>query len=305
MENFYKYLPVSKEDQMWGLHVLNAGCNIIGRNASYPSRDHPAHHYFNWNKGRILDEYQVIYITQGTGTFQSASVKESKVTEGSVFVLFPHEWHRFKPDKHSGWNECWVGFKGTIADNLVINQFFNSHDALLDIGMNDEIMSLLLQIIGHAKNERPGYQALISGIVLHLMGHIYSTLKGQNITELNHTELIINKARLILRANIEKIISVESLAEELNVSYSWFRRAFKDYTGIPPNQYHLQLKIEKAKLLLAEPSQSIKEIGLALNFETPSHFSKLFKNKTGLSPEQFRVNVNRHSFADPNRTLLI
>lgn len=303
MNNFYKYLPVSNEDEMWGLHVLNAGCNRIDKNTSYPSRDHPSHHYFNWNKGRILDEYQIIYITQGTGVFQSASVGETKVKEGSIFVLFPHEWHRFKPDKSSGWNECWVGFKGSIADNIVINRFFNSHEALLDIGMNDEIMTLLMQIIEHAKNEKTGYQALISGIVLHLMGHIYSTLKGQNITELNHTELIINKARLILRANIEKIISVESLAEELNVSYSWFRRAFKDYTGIPPNQYHLQLKIEKAKLLLADPGQSIKEIGFTLNFESPSHFSKLFKNKTGLSPADYRTRVHSSSL-DPAPSVL-
>ena len=86
---------------------------------------------------------------------------------------------------------------------------------------------------------------------------------------------------------------MEKIAEELNVSYAWFRKAFKTYTGIAPNQYLLQLKIEKAKMLLLDDTKTIKEIAFGLNFESAFYFSKLFKEKIGISPELYRKNIDR------------
>ena len=123
---------------------------------------------------------------------------------------------------------------------------------------------------------------------MHLLGTMHSLLKHQNFPAEDITESVINKARAILRANIEQTISMEKLAEELRISYSWFRKAFKAYTGIAPQQYLLQLRIEKAKMLLTDRSKSIKEIAFSLNFESPFYFSKLFKEKTGCSPAEFR-----------------
>ena len=48
MNNFYKYLPVSKEDESWGLTVLNTGCTRIEAAYDYPYKNHPSHHNFNW-----------------------------------------------------------------------------------------------------------------------------------------------------------------------------------------------------------------------------------------------------------------
>jgi AraC-like DNA-binding protein len=293
MINFYKYLPTSSEDEKWGLCILNAGYNIIDKYADYPSRQHPSHHYFHWEKGRILDEYQLIYISKGQGVFQSASCTEMKVREGSILVLFPGEWHRFKPDNKTGWEEFWVGFRGDIIDRLVQNRFFDRQNVLLDIGPNEYTVHLFCLVIDNAKEEKTGYQALISGIVLHLLGHIHSLLKQYRFKKETNTEHIINKARVILRKNIDREIEMEKVAEELNVSYSWFRKAFREYTGIAPNQYLLQLRIEQARLLLSDPDKSLKEIALRLNFVSPYYFSKLFKEKTGLSPAQFRLKDKR------------
>lgn len=81
---------------------------------------------------------------------------------------------------------------------------------------------------------------------------------------------------------------MQQIANELQVSYAWFRKMFKLYTGIAPQQYFIQLKIEKAKMLLGDPSKSIKEIAYDLKFESSFYFSKLFKEKAGLSPDQYK-----------------
>ncbi|HTN05964.1 AraC family transcriptional regulator [Agriterribacter sp.] len=293
MTNYYKYLPTSDEDESWGLHVLNAGCNRISKNEIYPSVQHPAHHYFDWDKGRAFDEYQVIYIAEGEGIFESASCKKSIIKSGTVLLLFPGEWHRFKPNEQTGWDEYWVGFKGPIMENLVQQHFFHQRKAVLPVGIHESIIHLMLEIIEKTKNEKTGYQPMVAGIVLHLLGQIHSLIKQNNFKPEDITESIINKARIIFRTNIDHDISIEKIAEELNVSYAWFRKAFKTYSGIAPHQYLLQLKIEKAKILLTDHSKQVKEIAFSLSFKSAFYFSKLFKEKTGLSPEQFRKAMHR------------
>jgi AraC-like DNA-binding protein len=287
MVNYYKYLPVSEEDESWGLTVLNAGCTHIVPGMPYPYKGHPSHHYFNWNKGRVLHEYQVIYITNGQGIFESESGGTRSITAGTAILLFPDERHRYKPDEHTGWDEYWVGFTGKIINNLYAKKFFDPAHPDLSVGFNEPLLHIFQEIIDKTKEEKAGYQPLIAGAVLHLLGHIFSAsqqdkFEGQDIAGL------VNKARLLFRSNIDQHISPADVANELQISYSRFRKIFKEYTGLAPGQFQIQLKIHKAKELLLDPSRSIKEIAYSLNFESNFYFSKLFKEKTGMTPLAFR-----------------
>lgn len=288
MLNYYQYLPISDEDENWGISVLNTGCTDVKANQQYPYQHHPAHHYFNWDNGRILNEYQLIYIADGEGNFESLSVGKKKVMAGAVIILFPGEWHRFKPDIATGWTEYWVGFKGDVIDNLVKKNFFHPEDAILPVGLKEEIIVLFSGIIEQTKSEKTGYQPLISGAVLHLLGYIHSQVKQQLFEHENLVEVTVNKARILLRTRIDEDISMQKIAEELQVSYAWLRKMFKLYTGLAPQQYLIQLKIDKAKTLLSNPGKSVKEVAYELNFDSPFYFSKLFKEKVGLSPEQYK-----------------
>ncbi|MBL4676609.1 MAG: helix-turn-helix transcriptional regulator [Mucilaginibacter sp.] len=74
----------------------------------------------------------------------------------------------------------------------------------------------------------------------------------------------------------------------MQVGYSWFRKAFKSYTGLSPGQYYIQLKIERAKELLNNPEIPIKQIAYDLRFDNYYYFSKMFKEKTGTAPTYYR-----------------
>lgn len=287
MINFYKYLPVSKEDESWGLTVLNTGCTRIEATGVYPYENHPAHHNFNWSSWRILEEYQFIYITRGQGIFESESFKRTAVNAGTVIILFPNERHRYKPDSHTGWDEYWVGIKGNIIDGLVTSGYLKPENPCLNIGFNESVLNIYNCIIDNTKNEKPGYQPLISGAVFHLIGSCHAAIK-QSVVENKEERVIIDKSRLLFRANISNPYSAEQAADELNVGYSWFRKLFKSYTGLSPGQYYLQLKIEKAKDLLCNSDLPIKEISVELNFDSSFYFSRIFREKTGLRPTEYR-----------------
>ena len=68
----------------------------------------------------------------------------------------------------------------------------------------------------------------------------------------------------VLYENVSGNIDPEELAMRLNISYSWFRRVFKEYTGYAPAKYFQELKLRKAKQMLVGTSQSVKEISFFL-----------------------------------------
>jgi len=83
-------------------------------------------------------------------------------------------------------------------------------------------------------------------------------------------------------------ISLVTLARLARLSPSHFCRAFKQSFGVPPHEYHIQKRIEKAKALLAEPDASVTDIGFALGYGHTSSFSVAFRKIVGRSPRAFR-----------------
>ena len=70
---------------------------------------------------------------------------------------------------------------------------------------------------------------------------------------------------------------------------------FKKYTGVPPVQYHLDLKILRAKEMLLSTDKIIKEISYDLGFQSIYYFSRVFKKKLGVSPSEIRKTVSESS----------
>jgi transcriptional regulator GlxA family with amidase domain len=99
---------------------------------------------------------------------------------------------------------------------------------------------------------------------------------------------VLAEARYQMRSEVGRNFDLEKFAADNNIGYSWFRRMFKNYTGLSPRQYCLQLKIMRAKELLLSTELSVKEISYELGFESIHYFSRMFKQKTGKSPSEFR-----------------
>ncbi|MEN0057031.1 MAG: AraC family transcriptional regulator [Mucilaginibacter sp.] len=294
MNNFYKYLPVSLEDEDWGLQVLHAGYQEYLPGGQYPDVGHPTHHSFNWEKGRVLQEYSLVYVTGGSGIYNSQATGDIPIESGSVIAIFPNIRHRYRPNLQTGWKEYWIGFRGAFMSNLVDHEFFDPLCPVFNIGYSENMIHLYEQVIDTINKEKPGYQPLVSGAAMYLLGQVYSSSK-QSALRQDETGTMIDRARHIMRANLESKLCPQDIANQLQISYSRFRKTFKEYTGMAPIQYQIQLRLEKAKEELVNSSRPIKEIAYALNFESTQYFSNLFKEKTKLTPLEFRKSFeNKH-----------
>jgi len=283
----FKYLIVNDKDKTFGLSVNTVGFQSIQPDSPYPTSDHPSGYYFNAAKGRILREYQILYITKGKGVLSFDNETEIPIAKGLVFIIFPGQWHTYHPSIKTGWNEYYIGFEGPIFDSLVENSFITKENQVLEVGFNEELVNLFSRALEVAELDKISSQQYLSGIVLHILGLVLSVSQNK-IFEVGDVVQKIEQAKIIMNENVFKNIDPEELAENLNTSYSWFRKVFKDYTGYAPAKYFQELKIRKAKQLLVGTSHTVKEISFMLDYNSTEHFFSLFKKMTGYTPLEYR-----------------
>ena len=175
----FKYLIVNDMDQKFGLWVNTVGFQSIQPDSPYPLKDHPSGYFFNAQKGRVLREYQLVYITKGRGLFSSETTPEKQVCKGRLMVLFPGQWHTYHPYRQTGWNEYYIGFEGPVIDNLVKGGFLSKDNQVLEVGLNEELVSLFSRALEIAEADKISSQQYLGGIVLHIVGMILSISKNK------------------------------------------------------------------------------------------------------------------------------
>ncbi|MCW0482270.1 AraC family transcriptional regulator [Gaoshiqia sediminis] len=286
MTDFLKYLTPGERDKEWGIFLNVAGSSLVAPSSVYPSPQHPTGYHFNWEQGRYLNEYQLNYITEGKGVLENENGR-FQIKPGSILVTSPNVWHRYKPLLKTGWKEQYIGFNGQIAAQFLAHPLFSPQQPVINIGIREEILDTYLKIFDLVKEEKPGFQQIAAGMVIKLLGYLLSFEMQKEFTG-KRIATIIEEARFKMRAGVDKAIDLEEIAREHHIGYSYFRKMFKSYTGVAPHQYHLELKIMRAKELLLSTDKSIKEISFELGFQSIHYFSRIFKNKTGISPGEFR-----------------
>ena len=288
--NVIKYLPTNNDKDIWEMSISGVGFQSVKPKDSYPPKGHPIGYTFNPERGRIIDEFTLVYVTRGEGKFQSVNCPEEKITKGDAFLLFPGEWHTYQPTKNIGWDEYFVALRGEYFDKL-LNKIIHHETPIFHIGINDQIVKHFGEMLDCAQAQKAGFQAVLSGIMMHTIGLIYSISKNQDYGSASMQK--IQEACVLMRENIYNKFTPEDIASSINMSYSNFRKSFKQYTGIAPHQYMLQLKLSKVKDLLSSTEMSIQDIAMKLNFESADYFSYFFRSKTGINPLSYRKEIEK------------
>lgn len=283
-----KYIAQNERDEQWGLTVCSVGYQNVGANEAYPPQNHNQEYLFNPDNGRVLSEYQLLYIVEGEGTLRTKSAGQFTINAGDMFLLFPGEWHTYRPEPSVGWKEYWIGFSGANIDHRVAGGFFSIEKPVYGIGYNETIVELYLEAIRTATRQEPYFQQLLAGVVNHLLGLMFMTSRNNRIQLGSDYPRMIDKAKAYMQESVESDITMPQVADHLNMSYTTFRHAFKKYTGLSPAQYFINLKLHRAKEMLRATTAPVKEISYMLHFESPEYFATAFRKKTGLSPSDFR-----------------
>jgi len=282
----FHYLPYSKEDEKLGMVCTTAGSQTIAPGTVYPpfKEKHPAP-FRSVAEGRLLPEYQIIYITKGEGAFSSAG-NSWDVQPGSMLLVLPGIIHSYKPKKETGWQEYWAGFKGSYFNKLAKEGFLTEERLFFNIGLSDSLISLFTRIFEEVKSQKPLYQMKACSAILTLISEMLSRSRRQE--QPDFFRQIVEKAKIIMETNIYGATNIPNIASQIGVSTSRLNEIFKQFTSMTPYQYFIQLKIHKAEEILSEENISVKEAAWRMGFDDQYYFSRLFKNKTGVSPSDWK-----------------
>lgn len=99
----------------------------------------------------------------------------------------------------------------------------------------------------------------------------------------------IRKSISYIRRHLDSNVSISELAQMCSMSEEYYIRFFRHELGESPHSYILSRKIERAQLLLTVAQLPVKSIALSLGFADCSYFSRLFRNRTGMTPQQYRL----------------
>lgn len=289
---YYRYFPISCRDKRWGLYVTTVGEARITPRAAYPPSGHPKGFAFDWQHGRILDGFALVYISNGRGTFESKSSSAVSIEPGHALLLFPGIWHRYAPEPETGWVEHWIGFDGETARHWLRRRFISAKHPVLRINAEDTVLATFSRVLESIRTHRPALQQILAGATAYLLGLFYSAQQTQPTSE-KHCPNAIELAIGRIQNDFAHDLDMQRLAQELGVSYRWFREAFSAHTGLSPHQYLLEFRIARARNLLIESELSVKEIATQTGFEDEHYFTRLFRQRMNCTPSGWRNRSRR------------
>lgn len=164
------------------------------------------------------------------------------------------------------------------TDKLIYNDLFIATS-------DNEIKNCISKIIKTYNSSDKNKEFLID---LYAQEVIYNLLKIKGASLILNTEYKnpIYKAIRYMEENYNQAINIKDIAWSLNMSESNFSLYFKKIVGISPKDYLKNIRLSKAKELLKE--HNVTEVAYSVGYENISYFIKLFKNKYGVTPKQYK-----------------
>ena len=221
------------------------------------------------------------YCLRGSGSIGIGDV-EYTFRRGDVFIQPAHIAHTCYSNPEEGWEVWWIIFGGSYAHKLLERSGLSATHPLLSLGVYPELEGHFRDIYGFLEQKTIHTQLDACRSLLSLLLNIRKMHSTHQVDILRPFQGINYQTR-----------SLDELVAESGYSKHHYIRLFKRATGVTPWAYVLLLKIDKAKELLLDPQLTVKEVALQVGIDNSLYFSRLFRKSTGVSPRQFRKEMQR------------
>lgn len=235
-------------------------------------------------KGRV--DYQLLYVAAGKGHF-FINGKEEIVTAGHMVLYRPKEVQKYVYFGMDKTEVYWVHFTGSDVKNILKQYHLPSSGNVFYTGNSSIFHELFRKMISELQMCKPHFEEYLSMLLREIFIHISrQTFENKKYNTFIHAEM--EESTKFFNDYYNTDINIENYAISKHMSTCWFIRSFKDYNGVSPMRYILNLRIANAKNLLHTTSYTIAEIANIVGYDNALYFSKLFKKYTGLSPSEYR-----------------
>ncbi len=237
--------------------------------------------------------YELTLVTGGKGAVITNGVPVP-VSPGDIYLSFPSDLHAIESDPEDHLQYDFFAFSTDRADlSEDIEQIVQSHRAPdRRIIRSDTLRSLVSDAIAELdRNDRYTKEvldSLFTRIPIHLIRCFGREPYKNAPSTISEPEILCYRLMNYIDTHIYTMTSLEELSEVTSYNYSYLSALFRRVTKGTLADYYRTRRLETAKLLIAEGKLSITQISELLNYSSIYTFSRAFKEKFGLSPEQHR-----------------
>lgn len=234
-------------------------------------------------------EYLVHVVLSGKGIFQTNGITYN-LEAGSLFLICPGITTYYQADSREPWSYVWFGFNGLKADELLRHAGLSSDtpvNTVPDTGpYKNGVMGILDSCQLTFSNEFKR-EACLYTMAAQLVDDLHDCA-GTSDEPFYPYRTYVEHTLDYIENNYFNNIKITDIANYIGINRSYLTTCFKKVTNMSPRQYLNEYRINKAKSLLTSTNIPINKIAVKVGYEDSLAFSKVFKNKTGLSPKAYR-----------------
>lgn len=271
---------------------------IFHHNPDRPFRESPELYVCYWGKERcaplhsfgpgVRDIYKIHFIHAGRGVVRAEGVTH-ELTAGQAFLAYPERVIFYQADGTDPWTYSWIGFCGDQVEDILSRTRLSPANPVfpMDTRLMPQLYELLNEAEDNAATRDLRLQALLHEFLTRLVE--FAPASGRLASaRVQAKESYIHRCLDFLHGHYSEEITVGQLAAIVGLDRKYLSSLFKQATGLPPQQYLLHYRMEKACALLRKGHYSIGEVARSVGYQDALLFSKMFKKSVGVSPSDYR-----------------
>lgn len=228
--------------------------------------------------------YIIHYVISGKGYFNGTPIQA-----GQGFLITPNMREHYFPDEKSPWEFLWLISNDEKMANIFELFCADKSTNIFDYHYVATVRNLSESLKKQNKSTASSFELL--EMFLHIFKDHQSNMTNHSVKA--NADIYIDSAVKYIQSNIHKAISVAEITEFLGISQPYLFKLFQAKFQTSPKEYILRQKLVRAQLLLKETPLTITHVANSVGFQEVLSFSKFFKSKTGLSPQNYRNMTTR------------
>lgn len=238
----------------------------------------------------VRDHYLIHFITEGCGRVVVGD-RQYPVCAGQCFAIYPHQITYYEADTEQPWSYYWLGFEGDWCADLMAMAGFSDEQIVIHIPHAAQVFSSLAALAQEMRT--PSFYLSLTG---RLHNVLYILGQGTNVQPV-HYDIVegplgneyVRILLSIIKTSFSERINIQALADRLGLNRSYMTELFRRHTGHSIQSYLHEYRLQWSLILLQNARASVKSVALESGFQDPLYFSRTFRARFGLSPQQYRA----------------
>lgn len=291
---------VYKHTMIRGVGMMGKECSIYDvRNQQFYIAQERQDDTFGMLECHYHDVYEIYYLAEGRRNYFIQN-RTYPVVKGDIVLINRYDIHKTMNSHNATHERILVYFQKEFlssvidqADNINLLDCFQSNRKVMRLKVTDQafVQSILIKMVEEDKRKQKGYmtyQRILLVELLLFINRYMEQCEQVGVEFSSHLHRKMSEIALYLMENYKNRLSLKLVAEKFFITPCHLSRAFKKVTGFTFIEYLNSIRIKEAQKLLKETKKSVMQISELTGFDSQTHFGRVFKGITGLSPLQYR-----------------